>query len=291
MQLLEGNSLTGTRLITIYELEKYYPYLLDLRKQRSFAEYCWTLTPHLIEYIFDIYGERYNTYLDSDLYFYANPDVLNSKMIQSNCDTLITDHRFPLGKNKKKQEKSHGKYCVQFNTFTNNNSSRRLLERWKNNVILDCEYNKIKKKAGDQKYLEEFPILSKSVYIPDDIGVGVGPWNISQYSLVSKKGNEIIIKDGSKRSKLFFYHFQNINFISEHIVNIGAGRCERNLKNAIYIDYLQELLKIREKLKHAHVIIKPRSLSRNKLLALAQKHLKRFKIRDFDFTDIIFLSY
>jgi len=124
--------------IKLSDIEKYYPYLNELKKNRSFAEYCWTLTPHLIEFIFNKYNELYNTYLDSDIYFYSNPDVLNIEMLKAKCHTLITKHGFPDNAKGRMKEKIYGTYCVQYNTFSNREESLELLEKWKNNVIKDC---------------------------------------------------------------------------------------------------------------------------------------------------------
>lgn len=288
--VLQKRKLVNTTLISLDEIEKYYRYLRDLKKQRSFAEYCWTLTPHIIEYVFLIYGEKYNTYLDSDLYFFNDPDLLNIEMIDNNCHTLITEHKFVNDKNKLINEKLHGKYCVQYNTFTNCSESRALLERWKMNVIADCEYNKKKHKAGDQKYLEEFPILSQEVYIPKSIGVGVAPWNIKQYKLLKKSGKDIFITDNKEKSKILFYHYQNIKYISDRIVNIGAGRCDKRLKASLYYQYLKEINDVRKQLKSEHIEIKPRSVSRNKLLAFIQKYILKLKLREFSISDIVFLK-
>lgn len=287
--ILEKHNLINTILISIDEVEKYYVYLKDLRNQRSFAEYCWTLTPHIIEYLFAIYGEESNTYLDSDLYFFDDPDVLNIEMLNNNCHTLITEHRFTNDRNRNLNEKMHGKYCVQYNTFTNCPESRALLKRWKTNVIADCEYNKRKQKAGDQKYLEEFPILSRAVYIPKNIGVGVAPWNVKRYRFIEKDGKRIIIADANERSPILFYHYQNIKYISNKIVNIGAGRCDRRLKLALYYPYLKEVDGIRRQLKGESVAIRARSVSRNRMLAFIQKNVMKFKLRECSISDIVIL--
>lgn len=287
--VLEKRSLKNTVLISIAELEKYYVYLKDLKEQRSFAEYCWTLTPHIIEYIFMIYGEKYNTYLDSDLYFFDDPDTLNIEMLDSNCHTLITEHKFVNDKKTMLNEKMHGKYCVQYNTFTNCPESLALLKKWETNVIADCEYNKRKQKAGDQKYLEEFPVLSKAVYIPKNIGIGVAPWNIKQYRFIEQDEKRIIIADAHEKAPILFYHYQNIKYISEKIVNIGAGRCDRRLKLVLYYPYLKEVDDIRKQLKSELVAIRARSVSRNKMLAFIQKYVMKFKLRECSISDIFIL--
>ena len=287
--VLQKHKLHNAVLISVENIEKFFPYLKQLKTERSFAEYCWTLTPHIIEYVFTVYNEKYNTYLDSDLYFFSDPDILNNEMLNNGDCTLITEHRFMADEKRPMNERLHGKYCVQYNTFTNSNESGALLERWKANVIADCEYNKRKNKAGDQKYLEEFPVLSTSVYIPQNIGAGVAPWNIKQYKLLKANDGNIRITDGKQKAFVVFYHYQNIKYISKNIVNVGAGRCDLRLKKVLYYKYLREIEAIRKDLGKERIGMRSRSVSKNRLIAFAQKYMMRFKLREFSISDIIFV--
>ncbi len=274
-------------LIKLSDIEKYYPHLIELKENRSFAEYCWTLTPHLIEYIFKKYNELYNTYLDSDIYFYSNPDVPNVEMLRAGCHTLITKHGFPNDVKGKMSEKLYGTYCVQYNTFSNEKESLDLLEIWKNNVIRDCEYNKREGKIGDQKYLEEFPRLSKSVYIAK-IGVGIAPWNIKEFSSAIHNKECFIVSNEGEIYQMIFYHFQNLKYLSKNVVNIGVGKANRKLKRMIYIPYLYEINDIRGKLYDRYKIkIQSRSVSRKNWVAFIQKYLMKYKIVDWCLSDII----
>jgi hypothetical protein len=47
--------------------------LLELKKNRTFVEYCWTLTPCLIEYCLKKFNLHDCTYLDADLFFFSSP--------------------------------------------------------------------------------------------------------------------------------------------------------------------------------------------------------------------------
>jgi len=289
IDILKEENLFKTVLISLSEIEKEYIYLNELKKTRSFAEYCWTLTPHIIEYIFNNYNVKSNTYLDADLWFFQDPDLLNIEMIHNQCHTLITEHAFPDDNKKSLNEELHGKYCVQFNTFTNTAQSLALLKMWKQDVINDCEYNKRRRKAGDQKYLEKFTQKSKNVYIPKDIGVGVAPWNIKKYNLIYAESEHIMISYNNKQSEILFYHYQNIKYLTKKIINIGAGKAEKKLKMAIYYNYLKELDIIRNRLLKKNITIRARSVSRNNILSFIQKYITRYKLRDFCISDIIYL--
>ena len=72
--ILSDIGLNNTVIISLSEFED--EELLEIKKQRSRAEYCWTCSANLIDYVFETYHESYCTYIDSDLFFYKNPKIL-----------------------------------------------------------------------------------------------------------------------------------------------------------------------------------------------------------------------
>ena len=83
--------------------------LKEIKKKRARAEYCWTCTASLIEYVFENYQEAFCTYIDSDLYFYQNPKVLIEEMCNAGCSAQIVEHGFGKGWIAKGKEKRAGK--------------------------------------------------------------------------------------------------------------------------------------------------------------------------------------
>lgn len=69
--ILDG--MTLPHLVVLHHSDFETEELLKLKKERSRAEYCWTCTSVIIEYVLDHYPVDSCTYLDSDLYFYADP--------------------------------------------------------------------------------------------------------------------------------------------------------------------------------------------------------------------------
>ena len=114
------------------------PELLELKKKRARAEYCWTCTASLIDYVFKNYQEDYCTYIDSDLYFYANPKVLIQEMCQADCSVQIVKHNFGTDRRSLEKEKRSGKFCVEFNTFKNDTEGRKILNTWKRQCRNHC---------------------------------------------------------------------------------------------------------------------------------------------------------
>lgn len=295
--VLSEKAPAGTTLIQLGDIESAYPGLLELKSGRSAAEYFWTLTPHLIEFILDTKGEEFCTYLDSDLWFFGDPDSLNAELDASGCHTLIVGHRFPDTEAGHRLERENGTYCVQFNTFGNHAESRRLLSWWKDRVVENCEYNKRKGSGGDQKYLEQFPGMSGDVRILEHKGGGVAPWNLICYQpaltapVTADAAATPVLSDrvtGGEFS-LVFYHYQNLKYLGRHMANIRVGSADPRLKRMIYLPYLREVERIRAELEKSYGLEfrGSRSVSRNPIVAFAQLYLARLRLKDWAISDLI----
>ena len=266
--------------------------LLATKVKRSKAEYCWTCTPVIIEFVLDNFDVDSCTYLDSDLYFYTNPDVLQKEIYTENANAVIVEHRFKNNSYGRKLEQRNGKYCVQFNYFCQNEDSRRILKWWKEKCIEWCYDIPEPDRMGDQKYLNEFGKLFHGVHELQNLGGGVAPWNLEKYKLIEKNGCDIYMEDEEgTRFKLIFYHFQNIRYMPGHKVNIKSQTRNKMLKYAIYIPYLKEIEKIRYMLNVEFNfsfgeigIVR----SSNQIMGFLQKHFAAFKIQSF--SDIIDLD-
>lgn len=264
--------------------------LIRIKEERSKAEYCWTCTPIIIEYVLDNYPVEECTYIDSDLFFYSDPIVLFDEIKHNNADVCIIEHRFNNDIQGKKFEERNGRFCVEFNYFKNNKKGRFALNWWKEKCLEWCYDIPEKDRMGDQKYLNDFPRLFDSIHILENLGAGVAPWNLKQYKLVSKENGIVLEKDGEKVT-LVFYHFQNIRYMPGNMVNIKSLTSDKNIKYAIYIPYIRKIETIRKKITERYGIdFKSNKIVRssNKLLGFLQKYFASFKIRRI--SDIIDLN-
>ena len=274
------NQLSFKNMILVSKHDFEDEILLNLKKQRSPAEYCWTCTPITIEYVLKKYNEHICTYIDADMLFYDDPSILIDEMLLNNGSILIVEHRFP--KRKEKQLNSiHGRYCVEFNTFLNNSQGLECLDWWKASCIKECKYSKDpKENVGDQKYLESFEKKFSGVHVLEHIGGGVAPWNFKNY-LFSEQNGSIFIKEKSGEWKsLVFCHFQNIRYISRRLVNIKSNTSNRFIRNNIYIPYLKEIEIVRSMLLSRYNIgfsIK-KSYYKNPIKRFIQNYIMPFKI-------------
>lgn len=127
--------LDNVELVILEQIET--PELLAVKETRSSGEYCWTCTPFIIGYVLDHYEADCCTYIDADLYFYQSPQILLEEFYKSGKSVGLTEHRFPNTFHGRVMQKNSGKYCVEFNTFANDEKGRGLLEIWRLQCLAD----------------------------------------------------------------------------------------------------------------------------------------------------------
>ncbi|MDD6072225.1 MAG: hypothetical protein PUC12_15655 [Clostridiales bacterium] len=276
------NELNLKHAIVIHHSEIEDEELLRLKEERSKAEYCWTCTPVIIEHVLKHYGEPNCTYIDADLYFFRDPQVLFDEIEDAKANVVITEHRFKNDWNGRRLCKRSGKYCVEFNYFDQSERAWQALTWWKQKCFEWCYHLYEPDRMGDQKYLEKFPELFQGVHELSHLGGGVAPWNLGQYKLERiEKGQPVLtdIKNGTE-FPVVFYHFQNIRYLSENMVNVSSGSHSKKTKDAIYRPYLKEIEYSRKELKKYGITFSVKKIySSNKLIAFLQGNVLRFKVK------------
>jgi hypothetical protein len=249
---LNKENLNNRLIIQLSQIESFYPELNELKKNRSGAEYCWTLTPYSIQYAIKKYNLDSCTYLDADIYFFNDPNIIFDEA--GNSSIIITEHRYtPICD----QTETSGKYCVQFIYFKNDIDGMEALEWWRKRCKEWC-YSKCEDgKFGDQKYLDDWTTRFKNIYVPIHIGCGLAPWNIQQYD-ISIENSKLFSQDKITRKKepVIFYHFHGLNKIytdTEKIIwHLPVSKqyvIDIKKRDIIYTDYLQLISKYEENCK------------------------------------------
>ena len=261
--------------------------LLKLKKERSKAEYCWTCTPVIIEYVLEHFKEESCTYIDADLYFFHDPYVLFEEIKNAGANIVITEHRFDNSPKDRRHLKRSGKYCVEFNYFDRSQNAKEALTWWKEKCFEWCYHIYEPERMGDQKYLEKFPVLFKGVHELKHLGGGVAPWNLKQYEFKKMEDKTPVLaeKKSGKEFPLIFYHFQNMRYLTEDMINVSSGTHSKKTKDAIYPVYLSEIEKTRKELKKYNINFSVKKIySSNRLIAFLQGNVLRFKVKSL--TDI-----
>lgn len=183
--------------------------LLSVKPSRTVGEYCWTCTSSTIIYCLDTFGLSSCTYIDADLFFFSDPGLLFEEL-SADESVIITEHRYT---SKYDQTAISGKYCVQFVYFKNDERGRKVLDWW-NEACLEWCFNRFEdNKFGDQKYLDDWCDRFKGVHELENLGGGVAPWNVQQYSFVTENGRvKGSVNDTKEVFDVVFYHFHNLKY-------------------------------------------------------------------------------
>jgi hypothetical protein len=231
--ILEKVSLDFVTCIPLSEMED--ESLLKVKKDRSVAEYCWTLSPCLPWFIFDKKKEiEFITYLDADLLFYSSVNPLFEEI--GDASIAIIEHRFSP---RLADRVVNGIFCVEWVSFRRDVEGLRCLSRWREQCIEWCYYRLEENKMGDQKYLDTWPVDYKGCHIIKHPGAGIAPWNYSQYFFSDVLPDGILV-DGKP---LIFYHFHQFQLLEcgkfDRISSFYRLECEE--PNSVYQVYESSL--------------------------------------------------
>ena len=172
-QYLEELHESGLTIISLADFED--EELKRVKSGRTVAEYCWTCTSSVILYCIEKFQLPSCTYLDADMIFYEDPLILIQEMV--NESILITEHRYIRDYD---VSATHGKYCVQFMYFKNDENGLIALRWWRDRCLEWCFAYLEDGKFGDQLYLNDWPERFRGVHVLQHPGGGLAPWNIQQ---------------------------------------------------------------------------------------------------------------
>lgn len=232
--------------------------LKRVKGKRTKAEFCWTCASVIVDFVLCQYQEKVCTYIDADIYFFSSPEKAIQEIKEHGCSVGITPHGFEKGYDNVRPMLINGRYCVQFNTFFNNNDGLSVLKKWKEDCLNWCYHRYEDGKLGDQKYLDTWKMKYSCVYEFDTPGIGMAPWNIHLYSYDGKKDGTIWIGYENKSYPIVFYHFEAIKFFDDKSVFLNlweynSAHIDRNVKK-IYREYLYEIQAARKYLDNFYGI-------------------------------------
>lgn len=200
--------------------------LKEARSNRTNREFIWTLTPFCISKILKLDYINEIIYIDADMFFVKRPNKIINFLKKNKGKIILTPHYFDA--KKKKNEKKHGYYCVQFMNFSAN-IHNEVLNYWKSRVLEKCSEVPTNGFFGDQKYIEEIKVLFSDLVIdyPDDSSFGA-PWNMNKLQ--------------SERIEIF--HLHGFNYIGNKRFRLfnHSYKCESKKVLNIYNDYINHYM-------------------------------------------------
>jgi hypothetical protein len=232
-EVLSRLNLKRATIISLGEFEN--DELIEVKKDRTAGEYCWTCTSSSIWYCIHTYDLTHCTYIDADLLFFSDPGVLTDEMGENSV--LITEHRYSPEYD---QSQTSGIYCVQFITFKNTIAGLIALDWWRKSCLEWCYRRFEDGKFGDQKYLDDWTTRFDSVHVLSHVGGGVAPWNSTQYSF-HKSDNQVMVKSTSKEQPLVFFHFHDFRYCVDNVFRLTNENYKLNpdAVSLIYKHYVQ----------------------------------------------------
>jgi Nucleotide-diphospho-sugar transferase len=248
---LKAMNLPNLTVISLAEFED--EDLLRIKPTRSRGEYCWTCTSSTIHYCINTFDLPHCIYIDADMVFYKNPQVLLDEMPPSS-NVLITEHRYTPQYDKSKLS---GKYCVQFMYFDNSDNGKKVLNWWRERCLEWCFNRHEDGKFGDQKYLDDWLERFTGVHSLQHLGGGLAPWNVQHFDFQQvgntisgqKKPQKGIYTEGSLFDAVFF-HFHGVKLFEQNKSIFAPKMYLLNdaVKAIFYAPYLQKLKAAQTKL-------------------------------------------
>lgn len=188
--------------------------IMSIKSSRKLNQYCWTLKPAFINYLFKQNKEIERiTYIDSDLLFFQNPEIIFKN--QPNKSVLISDGKIFLPKCSREliryiQNKT-GNYNSGFISFKRDMNGIMCCKWWDEKCIESCTEKPDEDTFGDQKYLDYMPCLFDNVGEITTPGVNIGHWNSQKYEY-SFINDEVMINN----YRLIVYHFSGFRIIDKN---------------------------------------------------------------------------
>lgn len=243
-QILSEMQLPHVRLIALTEFERNDPLLQKAKSNRSLIEYYFTCTPSLPIYVLDNAPEvDIITYLDADMYFFASIEPIYQEL--GDGSVLVVEHRFPPAL---KKLEIFGIYNVGLLVFKRDVNGLACLHWWRDCCLEWC-YDRLEgSRFADQKYLDDWPERFAGVVVSDHKGIGLAPWNITNYSYSYSCGN-FLVDD----QYLVVYHFHGLKQVNQWLydANIASykARLPKIMKRTLYLSYIKKLRRINQNLQ------------------------------------------
>ena len=274
-KFLNEKNLKNMHLIRVEEIED--DQLRAVKQERMINEYCWTLKSFVIEYILKNNDVEQVLYCDGDIYFFSNPDSIFNEW--GFASIFLTPQR-----DLDWVEQKYGKYQAGIVGFRKDETGLAAVQWWKDRCIEWCSVVESNGRFGDQKYLDQLPIMYENVQISSNLGVNAAPWNIiyNNNFKISLQGDKVFINN----DPLVAYHFSCLTIYSSDkydLWNMHQLNIQKEIMNYIYVPYLDHLERVITSYQNSYPGIIKATLSTNDFIQAKTKYhstkLKRKMIK------------
>jgi hypothetical protein len=231
-------------LVTIDTLEQWDPELRRVRPERTRAEYYFTCKPALALWALERHpGARRITYLDSDLYYFADPGEIDQEIAGSSV--ALSPHRFAPHLSERVQ---YGQFNAGWVSASADDEGRAFLDWWRARCIEWCKFAVEGSRFADQKYLDQVPKLFPRAVAVAHPGLNAAQWNLA--------GLNLTVTDGRAQlngKPLVCFHFHGVKQVLGRLHDsglLGYGlRLTPLLRDLIFRPYLAALAQAEAQLR------------------------------------------
>lgn len=230
------NNLENVNLVKLETLERSYPDLSRVRGERGLVEYYFTCKPALIAFLLKT-NPRVDrlTYLDADLYFFADHSLLDAEVSASSI--AIVEHRFASNLQSLVRM---GRYNAGWISIKRDLTGLACVEWWRQRCVEWCYDTPENGRYADQGYLDEFRRLFGGVVSVAHKGANLAPWNIGNSSIELVDGRVVV-----DREPLVFFHFHGLSQLRYWLFDSGfydyKVSMDKTTKEKIYRPYVRLL--------------------------------------------------
>lgn len=209
-QFLTEKNLVNLEIVTLDSIDD--KELKALKGIRPWNQLCWTSAACLLRFVnLKIHEGEIAGYIDADCFFFY--DVLKTlQPLHFGSCIAIHEHRYSA--DRVKWLNLSGRFNVGLVAGVSGTEFDQCIERWRIQVLDNCEVDESAGKCGDQTYLNEWPDLYRNLSILDEKGVGVAPWNLNNYH-ITLKNNQIHVD--LEPLQFFHFHGLEIGWISKSL--------------------------------------------------------------------------
>jgi hypothetical protein len=222
-------------LIAIQVSDLETPEVRAVREQTTHGQFCWVSQPLICEYLLTQKKLPRVTYLEADSMFFADPRIILEEFGDGSVSCV--PHRYSPAY--AYHLKLSGRYCVQFNTFRNDDNALAVLNYWRQECF---KYRKDRPYyLPGQTCLDDWPTKFAGVKEIQQLGAGLAPWNVQQYRLESRDGK--ISVDGQP---LVFFHYHGFARYDNGDWELGYYRLATDVVDLCYRPYVGRLAEAAE---------------------------------------------
>lgn len=223
--------------VTVIGLEQVEtPDLQVARRNRTWQEYVWTLTPALTCYCLDQFPLAQLAYLDADCYLFADLAPLYAEV--GPAEVGIIPHRWAPRHTARLAP--NGIYNVSWVYFRANQIGWDCAQEWRRECVDWCYYRKEDTRFADQGYLNDWPQQHRA-HVVQHLGADLAPWNQEQYAYTAEDGR-LQISDGKRKDPLLFYHFHEAVVRHRQLVHKTNYPLAPAVSQYVYSTYAAELV-------------------------------------------------